>query len=181
MLQALSAAGWAGGCGAGQAGPEGRSDAPECGATMPWFPVKKVRKQMKLLLLLLLLTCAAWLTYVHRSLVRPGRALRQRLGYGRGTRWRGARGHGAPKARGSDCPEPLLSSSNQLRYIGGGVAALLGGTPNDVSSNARDPRDSSLTFLDPGICLRSGGDGINGGPLGEPVPSAKRPVRPLPT
>ncbi|XP_008852595.1 N-acetyl-beta-glucosaminyl-glycoprotein 4-beta-N-acetylgalactosaminyltransferase 1 isoform X2 [Nannospalax galili] len=51
---------------------------------MPWFPVKKVRKQMKLLLLLLLLTCAAWLTYVHRSLVRPGRALlRQRLGYGR--------------------------------------------------------------------------------------------------
>lgn len=55
---------------------------------MPWFPVKKVRKQMKLLLLLLLLTCAAWLTYVHRSLVRPGRALRQRLGYGRGTRER---------------------------------------------------------------------------------------------
>lgn len=57
---------------------------------MPWFPVKKVRKQMKLLLLLLLLTCAAWLTYVHRSLVRPGRALRQRLGYGRGTRGRAA-------------------------------------------------------------------------------------------
>ncbi|XP_020037744.1 N-acetyl-beta-glucosaminyl-glycoprotein 4-beta-N-acetylgalactosaminyltransferase 1 isoform X2 [Castor canadensis] len=50
---------------------------------MPWFPVKKIRKQMKLLLLLLLLTCAAWLTYVHLSLVRPGRALRQRLGYGR--------------------------------------------------------------------------------------------------
>ncbi|XP_072647372.1 N-acetyl-beta-glucosaminyl-glycoprotein 4-beta-N-acetylgalactosaminyltransferase 1 isoform X1 [Canis lupus baileyi] len=50
---------------------------------MPWFPVKKVRKQIKLLLLLLLLTCAAWLTYVHLSLVRQGRALRQRLGYGR--------------------------------------------------------------------------------------------------
>ncbi|XP_053418605.1 N-acetyl-beta-glucosaminyl-glycoprotein 4-beta-N-acetylgalactosaminyltransferase 1 isoform X1 [Nycticebus coucang] len=50
---------------------------------MPWFPVKKVRKQMKLLLLLLLLTCAAWLTYVHLSLARQGRALRQRLGYGR--------------------------------------------------------------------------------------------------
>lgn len=108
VLQALSAAGWAGGCGAGQAGPGGRSDAPECGAAMPWFPVKKVRKQMKLLLLLLLLTCAAWLTYVHRSLVRPGRALRQRLGYGRGTRWRAARGPGPPEARGSDCPEPLF-------------------------------------------------------------------------
>ncbi|XP_047549413.1 N-acetyl-beta-glucosaminyl-glycoprotein 4-beta-N-acetylgalactosaminyltransferase 1 isoform X1 [Lutra lutra] len=50
---------------------------------MPRFPVKKVRKQIKLLLLLLLLTCAAWLTYVHLSLVRQGRALRQRLGYGR--------------------------------------------------------------------------------------------------
>ncbi|XP_024604680.1 N-acetyl-beta-glucosaminyl-glycoprotein 4-beta-N-acetylgalactosaminyltransferase 1 [Neophocaena asiaeorientalis asiaeorientalis] len=50
---------------------------------MPWFPVKKIRKQIKLLLLLLLLTCAAWLTYVHLSLVRQGRALRQRLGYGR--------------------------------------------------------------------------------------------------
>ncbi|GAB5578275.1 N-acetyl-beta-glucosaminyl-glycoprotein 4-beta-N-acetylgalactosaminyltransferase 1 isoform X3 [Prionailurus iriomotensis] len=51
---------------------------------MPWFPVKKIRKQIKLLLLLVLVTCAAWLTYVHLSLVRQGRALRQRLGYGRG-------------------------------------------------------------------------------------------------
>uniref|UniRef100_G3SMK9 Beta-1,4-N-acetylgalactosaminyltransferase n=1 Tax=Loxodonta africana TaxID=9785 RepID=G3SMK9_LOXAF len=42
---------------------------------MPWFPVKKIRKQI--------ITCAAWLTYVHLSLVRQGRALRQRLGYGR--------------------------------------------------------------------------------------------------
>ncbi|XP_058160837.1 N-acetyl-beta-glucosaminyl-glycoprotein 4-beta-N-acetylgalactosaminyltransferase 1 [Dasypus novemcinctus] len=50
---------------------------------MPWCPVKKIRKQIKLLLLLLLLTGAAWLTYVHLSLVRQGRALRQRLGYGR--------------------------------------------------------------------------------------------------
>uniref|UniRef100_A0A8C3W3V7 Beta-1,4-N-acetylgalactosaminyltransferase n=1 Tax=Catagonus wagneri TaxID=51154 RepID=A0A8C3W3V7_9CETA len=50
---------------------------------MPWFPVKKIRKQIKLLLLLVLLTCAAWLTYVHLSLERQGRALRQRLGYGR--------------------------------------------------------------------------------------------------
>ncbi|XP_037019028.2 N-acetyl-beta-glucosaminyl-glycoprotein 4-beta-N-acetylgalactosaminyltransferase 1 isoform X2 [Artibeus jamaicensis] len=50
---------------------------------MPWFPVKKIRKQIKLLLLLVLLTCAAWLTYVHLSLVRQGHALRQRLGYGR--------------------------------------------------------------------------------------------------
>jgi beta-1,4-N-acetylgalactosaminyltransferase 4 len=65
---------------------------------MPWFPVKKIRKQMKLLLLLLLLTCAAWLTYVHLSLVRPGRALRQRLGYGRGTP--GA--HGGLGVRGPD-------------------------------------------------------------------------------
>ena len=39
---------------------------------MPWFPVKKIRKQIKLLLLLVLLTCAAWLTYVHLSLVRQG-------------------------------------------------------------------------------------------------------------
>ncbi|XP_048216497.1 N-acetyl-beta-glucosaminyl-glycoprotein 4-beta-N-acetylgalactosaminyltransferase 1 [Perognathus longimembris pacificus] len=50
---------------------------------MPRFPVKKIRKQMKLLLLLLLLTCAAWLTYVHLSLARQGRALRQRPGSGR--------------------------------------------------------------------------------------------------
>ncbi|XP_054581369.1 N-acetyl-beta-glucosaminyl-glycoprotein 4-beta-N-acetylgalactosaminyltransferase 1 [Eptesicus fuscus] len=50
---------------------------------MPWFPVKKLRKQAKLLLLLLLLTGAAWLTYVHLSLGRRGRALRQPLGYGR--------------------------------------------------------------------------------------------------
>lgn len=66
---------------------------------MPWFPVKKVRKQIKLLLLLLLLTCAAWLTYVHLSLVRQGRALRQRLGYGRGRE--GAPGGGG---RGSTGP-----------------------------------------------------------------------------
>lgn len=58
---------------------------------MPWFPVKKVRKRMKLLLLLLLLTCAAWLTYVHLSLARQGRALRQRPGHARG-RGRGAAG-----------------------------------------------------------------------------------------
>ncbi|XP_070282370.1 N-acetyl-beta-glucosaminyl-glycoprotein 4-beta-N-acetylgalactosaminyltransferase 1 [Myotis yumanensis] len=50
---------------------------------MPWFPVKKLRKQVKLLLLLLLLTCAAWLTYGHLSLGRQGRAPRQRLGSGR--------------------------------------------------------------------------------------------------
>ncbi|XP_059566662.1 N-acetyl-beta-glucosaminyl-glycoprotein 4-beta-N-acetylgalactosaminyltransferase 1 isoform X2 [Myotis daubentonii] len=50
---------------------------------MPWFPVKKLRKQVKLLLLLLLLTCAAWLTYGRLSLGRPGRAPRQRLGSGR--------------------------------------------------------------------------------------------------
>ncbi|XP_004638086.1 N-acetyl-beta-glucosaminyl-glycoprotein 4-beta-N-acetylgalactosaminyltransferase 1 [Octodon degus] len=50
---------------------------------MPWFPVKKVRKRMKLLLLLLLLTCAAWLTYVHLSLARQGRAMRQRQGHAR--------------------------------------------------------------------------------------------------
>nr|XP_058924110.1 N-acetyl-beta-glucosaminyl-glycoprotein 4-beta-N-acetylgalactosaminyltransferase 1 isoform X3 [Kogia breviceps] len=50
---------------------------------MPWFPVKKIRKQIKLLLLLVLLACAAWLTYVHLSLARQGRALRQRLGCGR--------------------------------------------------------------------------------------------------
>ncbi|XP_060031893.1 N-acetyl-beta-glucosaminyl-glycoprotein 4-beta-N-acetylgalactosaminyltransferase 1 [Erinaceus europaeus] len=41
---------------------------------MPRLPVKKLRKQVKLLLLLLLVTCAAWLTYVHLSLARPGRA-----------------------------------------------------------------------------------------------------------
>ncbi|XP_004599285.2 N-acetyl-beta-glucosaminyl-glycoprotein 4-beta-N-acetylgalactosaminyltransferase 1-like isoform X1 [Ochotona princeps] len=47
---------------------------------MPRFPVKKVRKQAKLLLLLLLLTGAAWLTFVHLSLARPGRAPRRRPG-----------------------------------------------------------------------------------------------------
>lgn len=69
---------------------------------MPRLPVKKIRKQMKLLLLLLLLSCAAWLTYVHLGLVRQGRALRQRLGYGRGTA-RGARAAGAP-GRGPSLP-----------------------------------------------------------------------------
>lgn len=71
---------------------------------MPWFPVKKIRKQIKLLLLLVLLTCAAWLTYVHLSLVRQGRALRQRLGYGRGTGGGarpGAGGGAGPQQRGS--------------------------------------------------------------------------------
>ncbi|XP_072495678.1 N-acetyl-beta-glucosaminyl-glycoprotein 4-beta-N-acetylgalactosaminyltransferase 1 [Notamacropus eugenii] len=46
------------------------------------FPVKKLRKQFRLLLLLVLLTCAAWLTYLHLSLVRQGRALRLRLSGG---------------------------------------------------------------------------------------------------
>lgn len=69
---------------------------------MPWFPVKKLRKQMKLLLVLVLLTCAAWLTYVHLSLVRQGRAPRQRLGYGRGrggSACPGAGAGGPPKRR----------------------------------------------------------------------------------
>ncbi|XP_074086776.1 N-acetyl-beta-glucosaminyl-glycoprotein 4-beta-N-acetylgalactosaminyltransferase 1 isoform X3 [Macrotis lagotis] len=48
------------------------------------FPVKKLRKQFRLLLLLVLLTCAAWLTYLHLSLVRQGRALRLRLSGGSG-------------------------------------------------------------------------------------------------
>lgn len=69
---------------------------------MPWFPVKKLRKQAKLLLLLLLLTGAAWLSYVHLSLGRRGRALRQPLGYGRGTggaaAWAGGGGRGGPRA-----------------------------------------------------------------------------------
>lgn len=81
---------------------------------MPWFPAKKLRKQAKLLLLLLLLSCAAWLTYVHLSLVRPGRALHQRLGYGRGRREAG-QGSGS----------------------GGGGA---GRARRDVGAGARDPR-----------------------------------------
>ncbi|XP_037371547.1 LOW QUALITY PROTEIN: N-acetyl-beta-glucosaminyl-glycoprotein 4-beta-N-acetylgalactosaminyltransferase 1 [Talpa occidentalis] len=69
---------------------------------MPWLPVKKLRKQVKLLLLLVLLTCAAWLTYVHLSLVRQGRALRQRLGYGRdGEKPSGVTDGGGARAAGA--------------------------------------------------------------------------------
>lgn len=50
---------------------------------MLWFPVKKIRKQFKLLLLLVLLTLAVWVTYLHISLVRQGKALRLHFAYGR--------------------------------------------------------------------------------------------------
>lgn len=66
---------------------------------MPRFPVKKVRKQAKLLLLLLLLTGAAWLTFVHLSLARPGRAPRRRPGLPGG---RAAGGGARPRARPGD-------------------------------------------------------------------------------
>lgn len=79
---------------------------------MPWFPLKKIRKQIKLLLLLVLLTCAAWLTYVHLNLVRQGRALRQRLGYGRGT------GGGArPGAGGGEDPEQRRSGPSHCALL----------------------------------------------------------------
>ncbi|XP_075423035.1 N-acetyl-beta-glucosaminyl-glycoprotein 4-beta-N-acetylgalactosaminyltransferase 1 isoform X2 [Ascaphus truei] len=50
---------------------------------MPWLPVKKIRRQFKLLLLLVLLTSAVWVTYLHISLARQGKALRLHFGYGR--------------------------------------------------------------------------------------------------
>lgn len=93
---------------------------------MPWFPVKKIRKQIKLLLLLVLVTCAAWLTYVHLSLVRQGRALRQRLGYGRGTGAHpGAGGGGTPRSAGGPglrtAPgDPGRPPFPALRYLGRG-------------------------------------------------------------
>ncbi|KAG8563884.1 hypothetical protein GDO81_016231 [Engystomops pustulosus] len=43
---------------------------------MPWLPVKKIRRQFKLLILLVLLTSAVWVTYLHISLARQGKALR---------------------------------------------------------------------------------------------------------
>ncbi|KAM7084687.1 N-acetyl-beta-glucosaminyl-glycoprotein 4-beta-N-acetylgalactosaminyltransferase 1 isoform 2-T2 [Molossus nigricans] len=97
---------------------------------MPWFPVKKIRKQIKLLLLLVLLTCAAWLTYVHLSLVRQGRALRQRLGYGRDG-------------------EKLTSVTD-----GRGVRAALSTQRAEDSSESREeeqaPSGQDLTMLFPG-------------------------------
>lgn len=92
----------------------------EGSAAMPWFPVKKIRKQIKLLLLLVLLTCAAWLTYVHLSLVRQGRALRQRLGYGRGTGGGARPGRGAvrvPSGPGPG-PSPCAQVSARARAAG---------------------------------------------------------------
>lgn len=119
---------------------------------MPWFPVKKIRKQIKLLLLLVLLTCAAWLTYVHLSLVRQGRALRQRLGYGRGTGG-GARpgagdGEGPEQRRAGPSHCARLSSRARparrprllfaaRQYWGRGRSSPR--PPNDVTSDERDP------------------------------------------
>ncbi|XP_077316866.1 N-acetyl-beta-glucosaminyl-glycoprotein 4-beta-N-acetylgalactosaminyltransferase 1 [Lithobates pipiens] len=50
---------------------------------MPWLPLKKIRRQFKLLLLLVLLTSAVWVTYLHISLARQGKALRLPFVYGR--------------------------------------------------------------------------------------------------
>ncbi|XP_056382862.1 N-acetyl-beta-glucosaminyl-glycoprotein 4-beta-N-acetylgalactosaminyltransferase 1 [Hyla sarda] len=50
---------------------------------MPWLPVKKIRRQFKLLLLLVLLTSAVWVTYLHISLARQGKALRLPFIYSR--------------------------------------------------------------------------------------------------
>ncbi|XP_040266250.1 N-acetyl-beta-glucosaminyl-glycoprotein 4-beta-N-acetylgalactosaminyltransferase 1 [Bufo bufo] len=50
---------------------------------MPWLPVKKIRRQFKLLLLLVLLTSAVWVTYLHISLARQGKALRLPFVYSR--------------------------------------------------------------------------------------------------
>ncbi|XP_075043970.1 N-acetyl-beta-glucosaminyl-glycoprotein 4-beta-N-acetylgalactosaminyltransferase 1 [Mixophyes fleayi] len=50
---------------------------------MPWLPVKKIRRQFKLLLLLVLLTSAVWVTYLHISLARQGKALKLPFVYSR--------------------------------------------------------------------------------------------------
>lgn len=115
------------------------------GAAMPWFPVKKLRKQAKLLLPLLLLTCAAWLSYGPLSLGRPGRAPRQRPGSGRGTG--GAGGGGGPSSavpvlpplpaprsrRGPDPPaDPPALPAPSPRHRGAGRGRSR--TPGDVIS-----------------------------------------------
>lgn len=94
---------------------------------MPWLPVKKIRKQIKLLLLLVLLTCAAWLTYVHLSLVRQGRTLRQRLGYGRGREGR-APGRGGEASRGARPARQCWGRGRRSAR-----------PPSDVTSDERDP------------------------------------------
>lgn len=121
---------------------------------MPWFPLKKIRKQIKLLLLLVLLTCAAWLTYVHLSLVRQGRALRQRLGYGRGTGGGARPGAGSgedPRAApvralplrpalgvGQTRPHTLSALPSSV-ILGQGARFGPARTPYDVTSDERDP------------------------------------------
>ncbi|KAL1789126.1 N-acetyl-beta-glucosaminyl-glycoprotein 4-beta-N-acetylgalactosaminyltransferase 1 [Sigmodon hispidus] len=112
---------------------------------MPWFPVKKVRKQMKLLLLLLLLTCAAWLTYVHRSLVRPGRALRQRLGYGRdGEKLAGVTdGRGVRAALSTQRAEDSSESHEEEQMPEGRVPHML------FPGGARKPPPVNLTHQTP--------------------------------
>ncbi|CAO2583832.1 N-acetyl-beta-glucosaminyl-glycoprotein 4-beta-N-acetylgalactosaminyltransferase 1 [Lemmus lemmus] len=112
---------------------------------MPWFPVKKVRKQMKLLLLLLLLTCAAWLTYVHRSLVRPGRALRQRLGYGRdGEKLTGVTdGRGVRAVSSTQRTEDSSESHEEEQMLEGRVPNML------LRGGVRKPPPLNLTHQTP--------------------------------
>ena len=133
--------------------------------------------------------CAAWLTYVHLSLVRQGRALRQRLGYGRGTGG-GARpgGGGRGGSRAAPGPGPPISPRprrgsgppgdpvrpSQLGDIGAGGAVRL--------SPARTPMTSAVTCATllgsvpeprrtPGSGLeRVVSDGVNGGLLGRSPP-----------
>ncbi|KAM5224534.1 N-acetyl-beta-glucosaminyl-glycoprotein 4-beta-N-acetylgalactosaminyltransferase 1 isoform 2-T2 [Hipposideros larvatus] len=112
---------------------------------MPWFPVKKIRKQIKLLLLLVLLTCAAWLTYVHLSLVRQGRALRQRLGYGRdGEKLTGVTdGRGIPAALSTQRAEDSSESREEEQAPEGQDPNML------LSGKAGRPPPLNLTHQAP--------------------------------
>lgn len=140
---------------------------------MPWFPVKKIRKQIKLLLLLVLLTCAAWLTYVHLGLVRQGRraapAAGLRARYGRGAR-QGGGGEGPkrPRARAlplrsglgpaQSCLEIRAALPSSFGSIGAGGSVPLdpAGTPDDVNRDVRDPLERPHTRVDSGVWPRGG-------------------------
>uniref|UniRef100_A0A6I8N9G9 Beta-1,4-N-acetylgalactosaminyltransferase n=1 Tax=Ornithorhynchus anatinus TaxID=9258 RepID=A0A6I8N9G9_ORNAN len=96
---------------------------------MLWFPVKKVRKQFKLLLLLVLVTCAAWLTYLHISLVRQGQALRLRLGYGR--------------------DGEKLGTVTDAGRRGAGVPAVTSSRQAEDSSESREDDQAVMSYLPP--------------------------------
>ncbi|XP_068117128.1 N-acetyl-beta-glucosaminyl-glycoprotein 4-beta-N-acetylgalactosaminyltransferase 1 [Hyperolius riggenbachi] len=81
---------------------------------MPWLPVKKIRRQFKLLLFLVLLTSAVWVTYLHISLTRQGKALKLPFVYGRdGDRLEGTDPARKPGRIQASPPHPQAGDSSE--------------------------------------------------------------------